>query len=290
VHAPKITFNIQGASTALTGQCTSYADCNPSKGDAPGDASASFNDDASRLRQCVVAIDTVRSQPNNILPTTKCAECFGDCDCGQGQYCNTDNGICTRNGVNWLCDVDMANRYGMCLQKSTNVLGAPCRTNTFAAYTAAMKLPYATTVGGQPLVVPGGSTGSYATKADPVSGFCGEVRLFNSTNIGAVDGTAGLPYAGQARRVLWTGACVNQVCMECAPGFGPVTGNTCRSCYNGMLLDNVIVDWTVRTYTKNTIAGTALGVVFMFVLVAMCVCTRILLAWRSNTASAPSKQ
>lgn len=44
-----------------------------------------------------------------------------------------------------------------------------------------------------------------------------------------------------------------------------------KSCINGRIMDTVVVDNTIRTFTSNTVAGTMLAAVIMIVLLQLCV-------------------
>jgi len=297
-NAPKISYSLSTAVVKLSGQCKTIADCNPVKGDGAGNEDASVNDNASRMRICGVSVDP-NSPPGTLMPVTQCMECASDCDCNEGQFCNLDFGVCNSGSNQWVCDREMTVRYGFCMNKNTNILGSPCRTASPVTYAPAITNAY--TINSRaslPIVAPSAGDNSYDPKAKTgVAGFCGEVRLYNSTGFGVNYLTVA---GGNVRSVLWAGACVNQVCMECQPGFSahsnlpaggsnaPCTAN--RGCVNGMIVNNVYVDWTVRTYTKNAIAGTLLGTLFMIIIACICVCAHIFVQHKLSTGgAAPDK-
>jgi len=90
----------------------------------------------------------------------------------------------------------------------------------------------------------------------------------------------------RARTKLWTGACINFVCVECTST--PCTG---WQCLNNQLVPAISVDFTGRTYTKNVIAGTLLGATFMVILLQLCTVANVMYTKKiADATTAPTYQ
>jgi Cys-rich repeat protein len=278
----------------VPGQCSSYKDClteadsNPNKGQKDDSA----NKDPARFSSCVVTQTIERNYL--VQPTTKCVECTSDSHCGSGQYCHLDDGICDTSTIpfKYNCDPDSGKLFGMCRQKSPDVLGKTCR-NIFAPSYASMNaapssnpLPSVMT-DGQPVAAaivsvpaagrapgqmgPGGINAGVTSEGDTsndafakgANGVCGEFRFSLANDPAALDATR----PSVVRAALWTGFCDSQrLCMECVPGAGGSGGSVCL---NGQKLNSIDVDGTVRTFSHNTAAGSILGTTSMVILLIL---------------------
>lgn len=263
-----VLFGLQGAMKQIQGECESYADCikdRSRKHPAHDRRGNSANADASRFTHCGIHASM---GGDDIVPVARCYECMDDSDCGEEQFCNSvDNGIETANGVGtYIADAYAHERYGLCVEKSKDVLGARCRTDTAEAYDKDAITQ------GMFNVQNGGSTKHFGNGY----GFCGEASFFNSTGVNSqylVDGNV-FRQEGLVRKVWWTGVCFDGTCQECvnvpegdSAGAGLPSG---RQCINGRTLNRVVVDNTLRTFLQNTTSGTVLAGVMMTVLLIFC--------------------
>jgi hypothetical protein len=184
-----VTFNLKTTvvylnDTTMGGECNTHLDCIPTDEHGPAPHSnrvhLSANGNPDRFRRCVVQDSGVG----------RCTECYSDCDCEAGQYCHADRGTCYFNGVTYVCDPESANLWGTCQWKDPeeSVFGRPCQPD--------MDLPMNTT-------------------RDHYAGFCGRSLYYNETNL--QDPTQPFTNVANTERVrLWTGLCVDLVCIECA--------------------------------------------------------------------------
>ena len=284
----QVQYTVQAKVNELEGECRSYVDCGGSQ-------------------HCLLVDQLAGPNMRRLTTTTKCVSCIPNapatdshpsgldnaaCQCGPHQYCMSDQGLCV-DGAGWyVCDEFTHSRYGMCVNKE-DVLGGPCRTISLATPPSGYVSPYSYTSAGLTGTSKGGSAPSLALAASGtvdtkgqspgLHGFCGGVRFYNSTGVewtlGGGGGSVGIgpstpSQANLARVVLWTGACVNQVCLECAPEQVPAQlQSSCgRFCLNGAIEEVQYVDGTSRTFTINTVAGTTLAAVLMIILLQLCVC------------------
>uniref|UniRef100_A0A7S1GEC1 Uncharacterized protein n=1 Tax=Bicosoecida sp. CB-2014 TaxID=1486930 RepID=A0A7S1GEC1_9STRA len=282
-------LNIKVVITQLGGECsTGYEACNKLEDDHPSSKKAtSANEAGSRMRHCIV----MPSADDLLMPTTRCAECTASCDCGAGQYCHLDNGICytgsdynSGDSVYAVCSGESYRKYGICIDKdpADAIIGQSCRTDVGAIADDARdlfqdldrsdRLPLVAESASAALAVEGGITGN---------GFCGKAVYYNNTPPAGApwqDGRDEASPANVARRILWSGKCVNHVCQECDQGSSTCNGNL--QCIQGRWEERIVVDGTARTFNENTLAGLGLATVLMIVLLQLCTCVRIFQAYR----------
>lgn len=283
----RVSFSAVAAVNSLSGECQSYVDCSTG---SSGQSKYSSNGDTSRLRHC--GLVDVPGSDSRLNTVTKCMECLPSadsaaCECGPNQYCMSDSGLCSSGDAWWTCDPYTHSRYGMCTDKNLNgVIGKPCRANQ--AQTSGFAK-----VGS---VAQGHDSTQLAVRADGAVdttkeqgftgyGFCGELRYYNATGTSAGD----VSQVRLGRTVLWSGACVNQRCMECYPQEVPVQSvdgfSACgRVCLNGRVVDPLYVDNTLRTFSDNTVAGTMLAAVMMLILLQLCVCAGVYTTYTTKLA------
>lgn len=304
----KLTFDVAWEQQNLQGECMSYADCNFASGDSGDHPSKerekySANDDSERFRHCVL-----RSIPQNgvPVPTTQCVECMRNCDCAAGQYCLTqDTGMSYVNGYAWISDAWTSARYGLCVEKSSHVLGSYCRTdmaaeltNTDTSLSVGPYTPQQTSQASNMLVLAeteqDQSADAEINEDITGYGFCGEARYYNNSGLGNGDDWK-MQQPEFVRTVLWSGFCYNQVCMECmpvptavAPGSEP--GCPMRSCINGRYLDNVYVDFTKRTFHQNTVAGTTLAAAIFLIILNLMSCLLAGMLYKRQEPSSPGNK
>lgn len=289
---------------SVADECSSSLDCTVEADGHPAEERKedSANGDAARFTRCALQITT--NEDGRRVPAAKCMECTGDSHCQAGQYCHLDDGLCSLGSASpdsrftrWYnCDSTSAALFGVCREKSSDVLGKTCVSHMQSATsltTPAMVHPIlgsssTAAPGGQLAVRGAGSVVPAANRFDPVGanpsnndfgegsgGICGEFRFINTSGI-ATDAfgrstgpDSSLSQAGLVRVALWTGFCdANRVCQECVPGAGQngVGANAGSICLNGRMFSAQDVDGTNRSYTSNTLAGTQLGTTFMVIL------------------------
>jgi len=275
---------------SIVDQCTSYADCLKEGGDNPnkGQKDDSANKDPSRFSNCYLKRAV---GPNNVaIPQSKCMECNTDEHCGSGQYCHMDDGICGSSTF-YSCGSDSGELFGMCREKSSDVLGKRCRHSSQSDgggfTTTGLVQGAAASFNGfdsSPNSVPtfangyGPSTYKYMSfdrdlvrKGDAddkgvakgAFGACGEYVFYEAAAPGSSPNT---PLRSDARGALWEGFCTaDQKCVECVPGEGNGNRNNGVTCLNGKTFSAMDVDGTVRTFAENTAAGSILGTTSMIV-------------------------
>ena len=232
----------------IVGECTTYMDCMPKDAsDTPAKDRVDLSDigDANRFTHCVAVPvrvsapwSTASANPVGLLQT-RCVECLSDGECEPGQYCHTDWGYAGGALVPYN---DNSNKnFGVCKTKDPEgiILGQPCVDRSVQSSSALYNggMPYAQ--GG-----PDWAADSY--------GYCGE-RIWSSNPL--------TPSATPVAVGLWSGVCVNDVCMECKVG-NYVQGDTAepgQACVNGKRVSARDVDGSVATFTSNTVAGVTLG-------------------------------
>lgn len=276
----------------VTGECQSYKDCFAPEDDHPSDTSGRLDlsavGDADRFVHCLLTMEGTGTP--QLAFKTVCSECSRDCDCPGGNYCHLDAGLCDRtagtpdpNTELWQCDDWSAARFGTCQPK--NALGQRCRPGVTSAtpgtvgyigdqdaWTASRS--WLNTVSSLGVYVPstdddGGAVDPTGDDFDPNDdnnngyGFCGGARYWNASN--TVPGAAAVAYS--ARTTLWQGFCYNFECRECTEfASGSCPG---RTCLDGRFVDTIVMDGTPRTYTRNAVAGTLLGLTFMVILLQL---------------------
>lgn len=292
------TIFLKGMVEKLTGECpTGYSSCHKKEADHPSSkAATSANGMSNRMRQCLL----VPSVENPMIASTKCIECTSDCDCGGGQYCHLDPGVCRRtDGTYYNCDTDSNRQLGLCVAKDPtgDILGQPCRTDVGQALDNGARLPKANAPYHQLLVAESVQEAEDAESLISASSFCGGVRFYNASAPGSVTASqTDTDKANAARAILWRGSCVNHMCTECDSGntrcgnnnnnpgttqSNGVTGSptgvsgSAQRCINGLWMENLIVDGTQRTFGLNTVAGTMLAAVFMLIGLQGCTCLRL---------------
>lgn len=264
--ALNVTFTLDYQS--IEGECMDYTDCYVDGDDHPSlRTSFSSTGNTNKMIQCVGM--PKRSNPD--LIESRCMECTSDCHCPGGSYCHRDNGVCNDGVRNYLCDGDSHRMAGVCKVKDAakEIIGKPCRVDRGGTYGIVQSRYRTVNNPSTALIV---SEGTADDRSDGITGggFCGEARYYNSSN---VDFTLNnVKRSGAARVVLWDGQCVSGVCQECSDGevqcASSQTGNGGdKTCIRGRLRDTIIVDQTIRTFTSNTVAGTALSGVMMIIVV-----------------------
>jgi len=295
----KFSFTMSASAALVTGECQSYTDCYDPQDGHP--SSESDRDDLSansvdRFVHCRVVASTASVAGAGLTPTSVCTECASDCDCKAGQYCASDDGVCSNAGLpgvsspsTWLCDVEAASRRGLCQEKDSDIFGQRCRVNAPATIAGgSWGALYSSGVGGlfgtarfvgsessfYGITTPDSQEDNAATSADweradnDGYGSCAAIRYYNASNPGVP-----AQLNGVARALSWTGTCYNFECRECTEGISMCNSN--RQCIDGRWQDRITVDGTQRTYTHNAVAGTLLGLTFMVILLQICVACNV---------------
>jgi hypothetical protein len=277
----QITSTVTLRTETVVGSCRSYADCYSTDADHPALRSRlSAGLAASRLRKCLL----MPSQAEPTRPIAQCSECESDCECGEGEYCHVDTGVC-QNGVTgtyYTCDATSHSKFGLCVAKdpTNKIIGAACRASSGAVFSSSVDI-VASTAGSLGIFKNRLDNGSALTATQSGNAFCGGVAYYNSSNTDGANSN-GISRNSSARTMLWTGSCLDGVCYECTTGSGSCSG--ARTCIQGRSLDTVVVDSTVRTFASNTVAGTMLGATLMIVLALLvvlgdCICRH---QWRGE--------
>lgn len=275
----------------IGGDCASYADCHQvATSDHPSvRAALSASGDPLRLRHCML----LPSESTPTRPEGRCVECSADCDCGAGQYCHMDTGVCPVYADASMtvssyktCDKSSRQLTGLCRPKdpTNTILGKPCRSTTPQLYstmrTNAVGGSFLTSVVAQASSIGLFSEGQEAesAKEEQITGarFCGSALYYNASFATESYDMYGLYAQRAARAALWSGTCIGGVCQEC--GSGTTACSDMHTCVNGRYMDTVTVDGTARTFNENVLAGLLLAVVMMIVLLQGCVCLLFLQA------------
>jgi hypothetical protein len=266
------SFTLSVTMDSVVLECSDDSDCiSTAANHRSVRASRSANGDATRLRRCSLSPDS--TTPSK--PVTRCLECVADCDCGEGQYCHRDPGVCTSaSGSYYTCDRDSSQLTGLCAAKdpTNSIIGASCRESTGIAYSAAQAIdaswPVQNSAGSQ-YIVGNPLSADLLRQVQSGNGFCGGLRYFNSSYVPASikvsEAGSGLTPNNTVRAALWTGSCINGVCHECSPS----STTACRSCIGGHLLDTVTVDGTARTLGDNITASISVGVLVMLIFICL---------------------
>ena len=273
-----LTSALTYTTTAIAGSCRSYADCYKSESDHPAlRYLLSADSQAARLRRCLL----VPSEDDVTRPSAQCSECVADCDCGSGQYCHSDAGICTGSGGEYVCDSKSNSRFGLCVAKDPTgqIVGGACRSNSGSTFSTTTNIK--ATTGSSAIVANQLASSGEASSLVTGHGYCGGVAYYNSTNEDGANAN-GFSRANVARTVLWTGQCLDGICHECTTSDSLCLG--AKTCIQGRVLETIVVDNTERTFTSNTLAGTMLAATLMIVLalivvLADCICRH---QWRSQ--------
>ncbi|KAA0160120.1 hypothetical protein FNF28_05548 [Cafeteria roenbergensis] len=275
---PVVSATVTMGSFSAQGECASNYDCAGPSGTHPSQDRAKYsaNGDASRFSSCYMTVNTTGFGTSK--PYSKCFECAPagnpNFECNENQFCWTDPGTCTFDSNEYVCDVEASMWMGICRNKSSEVLGSRCRTVATGTVAGASRSNDPTT--GTGAVTPSSLGAAFLSDKAlngfaPGAGFCGEVRVFNESNTQLTfNGNDNVQFGvnGTARSILWTGSCVQGICMECTPSpGGGYDGDSGRQCVNGRLVDTVFIDGTARTLTSNTMASaTAVGAGVLVVL------------------------
>lgn len=256
-------FAVEASASSIEGECKDYRDCTTdSSHPSENREDDSANGDAERFTTCRLFS---RERNGYLIPTSRCTECDDDRHCGEQQYCQNDHhGIETVNDHPYIASSFLHNSYYLCQEKSSDVLGKKCRTDT--ADTKDFDAPE----------VLSDDTDGFA----PNYGFCGEAVFYNNSGVAGESDFASTAYQGNGvvYKTLWSGICFNGECQECVDfgdAFRDITNQPGdsqiemippgRRCLNGRIKNVWAVDFTVRTLTRNTIAGTLVAFLIFFI-------------------------
>lgn len=197
---------------------------------------------------------------------SRCIECDADEDCDAGQYCYAFGGTCKDADNQWyICHEESATKFGTCHDKEDDVFGTSCGPQSCLAIWSESTPPYLTQNCFKQQL------GEGANGNPNPNGYCGKLVYYNDSYV--PHGPSFLPPAGFAMAKLWEGVCVAGKCAECdetaTTNYGERAGVQCINGREVWARDN---DWTIRTFTNNTIAGTALTGVVGIALILMCWC------------------
>ena len=193
---------------------------------------------------------------------TRCIECDDHGDCDPGQYCYKYDGTCSdADNQLFICHEESAAKLGTCQDKEDDVFGTPCGTSGCVWLWDGREVPAQR----NPCLR------QMAGEDANGNGHCGKAIYYNDSYVPI--GTYIMPPAGFPRFQLWSGVCVAGKCAECdetdTTNYGERAGVQCINGREVWARDN---DWTIRTFTNNTIAGTALTGVVGIALILLCWC------------------